>query len=555
MRKIVPSAITSLLIALSGWPCFGADAVTGSSGMVVTAHPVASQLGLEILQAGGNAVDAAVGAAVVLGVVEPHASGFGGGGSMLIYLREQDSLTYINYYARAPRLVPTDFDSDTEAHTGQAVLIPGTVAGLYHALSNYGTIPWKDLLPLAARKLESGFEVDETLFQLVLDVYDVLLEKPRTSAVFLNDGFPYEVGENIINKPILRTLEQLARGGPEVFYRGEIADSIVAVVARNGGGLRKSDLEVYQVLELSPIKGTYRGYDIITASPPQSGAALIEVLNILEFKNLSAMESYAENLAAFHFIAEAMKRGYADKLKYLSDPAFREVPVEVLTSKRFAKSRYKTIKRRKAVPRIPKKTPAGDVSRYVDKVKDKDGSTTHVSVVDAAGNAVSLTQTNNRFWGSGITVGGFLLNNGMTGFSRSNPSNTIQSGRQPRSAITPTMLFKDGQLFMVVGSPGAGRITSTLVEVICNVIDFGMEADEANRAPRFHSRKWLDTLPVEDRFSQDMLDKLRVMGHPIEVLGEMDLYFGGVQLILVDLGNGNLIGSSDPRRSGVARGY
>lgn len=523
--------------------------------MVVTAHPVASEFALEILKAGGNAVDAAVGAAAVLCMVEPHASGFGGGGGMLIYLQEEDSLTYINYYARAPRLVFTDFDSETEARTGQAVLVPGTVAGLSHALTGYGTFSWRDLLTLASRKLEAGFEVDATLFQLVLDSYDIISTKPKTSEIYLKDGFPYEEGETIRNERILRTLEQLARGGPEVLYSGEIADSIAAAVARHGGGLRKSDLQAYKALELSPVAGTYRGYRIVTAPPPQSGVALIEILNILEFRNLSAMGGYAQNTATFHFMAEAMKRGYADRLKYLSDPAFREVPVEVLTSKRFAKSRYKTIKRRKAVPRIPKKTPAGDVSRYVDKVKDKDGSTTHISVVDAAGNAVSMTQTNNRFWGSGISVGGFILNNGMTGFSLTNPANTIRSGRQPRSTITPTMLFRDGKLVMVVGSPGGWRIISTVAEVICNIIDFGMDPDEANRAPRFASRKWADTLPVEDRFPDEMLESLKAMGHPIEVLGEMDLFFGGVHLILVDHETGLLIGSSDLRRSGVAKGY
>ena len=175
-------------------------------------------------------------------------------------------------------------------------------------------------------------------------------------------------------------------------------------------------------------------------------------------------------------------------------------------------------------------------------------------MVVAAGNAVSLTQTNNRFWGSGICVGGFILNNDMGNFSQ-NPANIVRSGRQPRSTTVPAILLKDGKLALVIGSPGGGRIISTMVEVICNIIDFGMDPDEANRAPRFHSRKWLDTLPVEDRFSQDMLDKLRVMGHPIEVLGEMDLFFGGVQLIVVDTDSGLLIGSSDPRRSGVARGY
>jgi len=555
MRKYVLSVFIVLHIGLSGWPCFGAEPVTGESGMIVAAHPVASEFGLEILQAGGNAVDAAVGAAVVLGVVEPHASGFGGQGAMLIYLHEEDSLTFINYRGRAPRLVPTDFDFDLEERTGQAVLVPGTVSGLHHALSNYGTLTWRDLLTLAIKKVENGFEACATMFKLALDNYEVLSARPQISDIFLHDGFPYEEGEVIQNERILETLEKLAQGGPDVFYHGEIADSIVAAVARNGGGLRKSDLAAYQVLELSPVKGTYRGYDIVSGPPPLSGIVLIEILNILEFKNLSAMGCYSENLATFHFMAEAIKRAYADRIRYLGDPAFVKVPVEALISKGFARSRYKTIKKKRAVPTEPRNTPAGDISRYQPNVKDKDGSTTHISVVDAAGNAVSLTQTNNRFWGSGICVGGFILNNGMTGFSRKDPVNTIRSGRQPRSTTVPTMLFKDGELTMVIGSPGGWRIISTVAEVICNIIDFGMDPDEANRTPRFASSKGKDTLPVEDGYSPDLLEKLRAMGHPIEVLGETDLFFGGVQLIVVDTDSGLLIGSSDPRRSGVAKGY
>ncbi|MEE9464812.1 MAG: gamma-glutamyltransferase [Candidatus Neomarinimicrobiota bacterium] len=524
--------------------------------MIVTAHPIASEFGLEIMQAGGNAVDAAVGAAVMLGVVEPYASGFGGGGALLIYLHEEDSLAFINYRARAPRLVPTDFDFDLEEHTGQAVLVPGTVAGLYHALSNYGTLTWQDLLTRAIKKVESGFDVSATMFKLTLDNYEVISARPQISEIFLNDGLPYEVGDVIQNERMLVTLEKLAQGGPDVFYNGEIADSIVAAVSRNGGGMRKSDLAAYQVLDLSPVKGTYRGYDIVSAPPPLAGVVLIEILNILEFKNLSAMGSYSENLATFHFMAEASKRGYADRMEYLGDPTFIPVPVEALISKDFARSRYKTIKKKKVIPSKPKLTPAGDASRYQpNNVEDKDGSTTHISVVDAAGNAVSLTQTNHRFWGSGICVGGFILNNAMTGFARKDPVNTVRSGRLPRSTTVPSMLFKDGELSMVIGSPGGWRIISSVAEVICNIIDFGMDPDEANRAPRFASRKWYDTLPVEDSFDPEMLDKLRAMGHPIEVLGEMDLFFGGVQLIVVDPASGLLIGSSDPRRSGVAKGY
>jgi gamma-glutamyltranspeptidase / glutathione hydrolase len=536
-----------------------AEEVTSKNGMVVTAHPIASKFGLEILKSGGNAVDAAVGTALIIGVVEPHASGLGGGGGMLIYLHDLDSLTYINYYARAPRLVPTNFVSDKEGKTAPAVLIPGTVAGLHYALQKYGTISWSDLLAKVIQQAKLGFQIDDVFYKIILDSYEFLLKYSQTKSIFLFDELPPEVGQRIINERIITTLEKLAKSGPDVFYQGEIADSIEAAMIRLGGGLRKSDLKIYSPIELKPVQGTYRGQTIYSAPPPQSGLTIIEILNILELKNLTQMGDFNNNLSTFHFMAEAMKRGFADRLRYLSDPKFFEVPKSVLLSKSFARSRFNTIDMQQASPKKPKKTPAGDVKPFLyqsdaDPV-NKDGSTTHISIVDANGNAVSLTQTLNHFWGSGISVCGFLLNNGMSAFSQTNPANNIQSTRQPRSTISPSMLFKNKDLSMVIGSPGSGRIISTTVEVICNIIDFNKGASEANEAPRFLSRKWLDTLPVEDRFPSAMIDSLKSMGHNIEVMEKMDLYFGGVQLIVVDKKQKLLIGSSDLRRSGIALGY
>jgi len=262
----------------------------------------------------------------------------------------------------------------------------------------------------------------------------------------------------------------------------------------------------------------------------------------------------------FHLMAEAMKRSYADRSQYLGDPGYVNVPVDILISRSFAQSRFQTIDMQKVDPHYPRKIPAGDIAPFLDRSdfppNKGDGSTTHISVVDAAGNAVSLTQTLNYFWGTGIGVGGFLLNNGRTSFSGDEEQiNQIAEGRQPRTTISPSILFKDGKLAIVIGTPGAGRIISTLVEVICNLIDFGKGAEEANLAPRFYSRNTLEKIPIEDRFSEDLLNQLQSMGHAVEKMGEMDIYFGGVQLILFDAENKIWIGSSDPRRPGAALGY
>ncbi len=563
MKKPRTKVSTLILTLLFTFACtFSSSLATevkSKNGMVVSAHPIASKFGVEILKSGGNAIDAAVGAALIIGVVEPHASGLGGGGGMLIYLHDLDSLTYINYYARAPKLVTTNFNSPEESKTATAVLVPGTVAGLHQALQKYGTISWQELLTKVIEQVKNGFLVDDKFYKILLDSYDSILRYSQTKSIYLIDELPPEIGQKIINNRIITTLEKLANEGPDIFYHGEIADSIEATMTRFGGGLRKSDLAEYQPVELSPVQGRYRGHTIYSAPSPQSGITVIEILNILELKNLHQMGDFNSSVTTFHFMAEAMKRAYADRMQYICDPLFFDVPSNALLSKEFAKSRFNTIDMLQALPKNPKETLAGDIKPFLlkqdDEAIDKDGSTTHISVVDAQGNAVSLTQTLNSFWGSGISICGFILNNAMTVFSTKNSVNNIESGKQPRTTIAPTMMFTDEKLNLVIGSPGGSRIISTIVEVICNIIDFKKSANQANEAPRFCSRKWADKLPVEDRFPPTLLDSIKSKGHNIEVMDKMDLFFGGVQLILVDKKRNFLIGSSDPRRSGIAVGY
>ncbi|MFZ5515647.1 MAG: gamma-glutamyltransferase [Candidatus Zhuqueibacterota bacterium] len=559
MKKNLSVLIAILFLALlSHGELFCSD-TSGTSGMVVTAHPLASELGLEVLKSGGNAVDAAVASALVIGAVEPHASGLGGGGAMLVYLSEQDTLTYINYYACAPEKVADGFDARHESSSARSVLVPGTVAGLHYALSKYGAIPWNELVLLVIEKIRDGIVVDGAFHQIILDSYDKLLLDPRTRTTYLVNDFPPEPGHRLRNAPLVATLQKLASEGPDVFYRGEIADSIEAVMIRTGGGLRAADLENYQVREVPPLHGTYRGYDIFSSPPPHSGITVLETLNILEFTDLRQSGDFVTSPASFHVMAEAMKLASVDRLHYLGDPKFDPSYDDILISKSFARARFETIDMAKAHPVHPESMPAGDISRFLKTSApapyDKEGSTTHISIVDARGNAVSLTQTLNHFWGSGISVCGFLLNNGMTTFFEGDSLNRAQPGKQPRTTIAPSILFRDDKLAIVLGTPGAGRILSTLVEVICNLIDFDKDPHLANAAPRFYCQKSGTAIAVESRFDEALLQHLKAMGHSIEQYGEMDLFFGGVQLIMIDSNTGTFTGSSDPRRPGVALGY
>lgn len=523
-----------------------------TDGMVVAAHPVAADLGFDILDLGGNAVDAAVGTALALSVVEPHASGLGGGGGMLIYLQQKDKLTYINYYPQTGAVLPDSFRSSTDAHSAKAILVPGTVAGLSMALDKYGTMTWGEILELCVVKLQKGYVIDNHFNEVILDAYETLLEYPETGEIFLNEMLPYEVGDTLFNEPAIRTLKLLAEHGPEVFYHGEIADSIQAVAARYGGTISKLDLAAYEAIEMTPLYGEYRDKIIVTAAPPQSGSTILEILNILELEDLASMGRYEDNDSSFHIISEAVKLGYSDRRQYLGDPRFTDIPVKTLVSDNYAEKRHALISMEGITNTDTTDTPHGIITdERVDPPDDRHGSTTHLSIIDKDGNAVSLTQTISYFWGSGITVGGFLLNNGMTSFSRGEGVNSIQAHKQPRSTISPTMIFLEDDLYVVIGTPGGGRIPGTMVQVLTNILDYGYEPAAANMAPRFYSRDNNPQLRVESRFDQELLDSLVKRGHMVETMGEVDSYFGGVHLIVIDPETRKVTGSADPRRSGI----
>ena len=541
------------------------EIISGNNGMVATAHPLASNAALEILKMGGNAVDAAVAAAFTIGVVEPDGSGLGGGGGILIYLSKEKKPVYINYYqSTSSQIDKLDFNNKTESKTVKAILVPGTVAGLTTALENYGTLPLSTVIAPAIKHAEEGFAVDATLAGIILDNVEVLQKYPPTSSAYLPDGFPIMEGDVLTQKDLAKTLKIISEKGKEGFYSGEVTEEMANGIIAEGGILTIDDFKNYEAVVTDPTVGSYRGYKIISAHEPQSGASIVEALNILENEDLAVLGHYTQNSETLNLIAETFRRVYADRSAFIEDPRFGYVPIDGLTSKEYANSRFEDIKNEQSRPKDYRKTKPGNPLNFIEqldslketeKLIEQDGHTTHLSVIDKEGNVVSLTQTLGTFFGSGFTAAGVLMNNALMNFSFSSKVNDVEPNKRPRSSIAPTIILKDDKPFIAIGSPGASRIISTVVQMVVNLIDFKMTAEEANFAPRFFCQKFDDYLYVESRIPAKIIDELKQMGHNVQVLGDYDLFFGGAQLITVDPATGTYYGSADPRRGGSAIGY
>jgi len=556
--------LTSSIVLVSsvGLADQGQSAV-GRNAMVATAHPLAAEAALDVLREGGNAVDAAVTAGFVIGVVEPDGSGLGGGGGMVIHLQGEGGSHYVNYYVQASeRISELEFSRPADNRSAKAILVPGTVAGLTLALEHFGTLPLARVVEPAIQLAEGGFAVDQTLAMIILDNVPLLQKYESTSSLYLPDGFPLAEGDTLRQPDLARTLRAIAARGRKGFYEGAVAQAIVNGAVAHGGVLTLQDMEGYEAQLVEPLIGSYRGYEILSAAIPQSGASIIEGLNILENTDLAATGHFATSGQGFHLVAEMMRRVYADRTAFLGDPRFSPIPVHGLTSKEYAAGRFREIDPDRTKPPEYRKTPVGNPLLYEEEAvvpaeapEGGDGHTTHLTVVDGAGNAVSLTQTLGTFFGSGLTVEGVLLNCGMTNFSTRYEVNMPAGGKQPRSSIAPTIILKDGTVFATVGSPGATRIVAVVLELIVNLVDFSMSAVEANDAPRFLCQKNDDVLSLEGRVSAEAQEDLRRRGHTLQVYGDYDLFFGGAQIIVVDQVTGTLYGSADPRRGGVAAGY
>lgn len=554
-RSIVIFISTAFFLASCYLPghAQAADDAVAFHAMVASAHPIASAVGIEILQQGGNAVDAAIAVAFALSIAEPNASGIGGGGFMIIKMADQREPVMIDYREMAPgKATPglfyqndSSFHQLTQEGVVTAIGVPGLVAGADLALKNYGTLSLRTVLQPAIRLARYGVPVSQKLTAIIAENYEKIMKFPATASIYLSNDMPLEPGTILRNEDLARSLELLAEHGPDMFYRGEIAERIVSAVKDQGGILELQDFNAYQAKQRKPVIGTYRGYQIISASPVTGGGThLIELLNIMEGFKLKKM---GHNAAEYiHLLAEAMKMVYADKAINTGDPDFCFVPVEKFIAKKYARQLRK---------KINKTTARFD---YIPPncILLESNSTSHLSVIDEHGNMVALTQSINNFFGSGLVVPGtgILLNDHLSDFDdRPGRPNSIAPYKRPTSSIAPTIILKKNKPFMTLGTPGGTRIISALAQIIMNVIDFGMSMDEAIEAPRVHC--FNNVLHVEGRIPMETIERLRSMGHTVKIHPDFDNYFGGAQGILVELKTKLLYGGADSRRDGVAIGF
>jgi gamma-glutamyltranspeptidase/glutathione hydrolase len=422
------------------------------------------------------------------------------------------------------------------------VAVPGTVAGLCAALEKYGTLKLGRVLAPSIKLAENGFAIGPTLAGLIVDNFESLAKHEDMSRIFCPEGLPLEAGGILRNPNLAGTLRRIADGGAEEFYRGALAGRIAAAFAAGGGFITRADLAAYKAVEREPVRGGYRGYDLISAPPPVGGLGVVEIMHILE--NFDLANDAPDSTRRVHIMAEAMKLGAADWRAFVGDPGFVRVPVAGLLSKPYAKARAARI----SPDRISDKIAAGDPS------KTESPSTTSLSVVDAEGNMVALTQTISDFFGAKVLVGdtGILPNNEMRNFSESGP-NAMAPGKRMRTTISPTIVVREGRAFATLGTPGAARILTTMTLLLSNLIDYGMGIQKAIEFPRFYPAD--RELSIEPRFPNATMTALAAMGYKLIQRDEYDLFFGGAQGIIVDPRTGRRLGGADPRRDGAVLGY
>jgi len=568
--------------------CFGGSALASTDpmraqhGIVVSAHELASRVGVEIMQMGGNAVDAAVATGFALAVVHPPAGNLGGGGFMLVRMASGE-VHFLDYRETAPAAAKADMYLDAQGNVIEnasmigykAIAVPGSVAGMVYAEQKYGKLTLKQVMAPAIRLAKEGYALT---WGEAHDFHDQhLSEFAESRRIFQRDGHYYQPGEIFRQPELARTLERIA-AKPDDFYHGALARELAAAMQKGGGLVTVEDLAHYAVKEREPVRGTYRGYEIISAPPPSSGGTvLIESLNILEGYDLAALGD--RSAQSIHLVTEAFRRAFFDRAEFMGDPDFAKIPVAQLVDKKYGAAWRDSIEADHASASKELKRPAifSELEQYAaahpqPRSHHEGSHTTHYSVVDAEGNAVAVTTTINDWFGSRVTAEGlgFLLNDEMDDFSAKpgvpnsdgliqGEANAIGPGKRPLSSMTPTIVVHDGKTLLVLGSPGSSKIITTVANVVMGVIDYGMNIQEAVNAPRFHNQWLPDVLNVEKWFSPDTVRALKAMGYDVQIgLHEGDYvfpYWGDAECIAVDPKSGQRLGASDGRNNGKAVGY
>jgi gamma-glutamyltranspeptidase/glutathione hydrolase len=535
--------------------------VRARHGMVVAMESIAADVGVDVLKKGGNAVDAAVAVGFALSATHPYAGNLGGGGYMLIRLADGRT-TFIDFREKAPEKASHDMYLDAEGNLTRDSIegwrssgVPGTVRGFELAQSRYGRLKWQEDIAPAIELASKGFTVSYALAEMLKGA-DGLAKNDESRRIFQKGGAFYDPGDVLVQPDLAQTLTRISKGGGSEFYEGETAKILAAQMEKNSGLITLSDLKHYAAVERTPLTGAYRDYTIITAPPSSSGGiVLLQMLGMLDGTGYE--KTGFGSAATIHFVAEAMRRAYADRNTYVGDPDFMKVPIAGLLDPAYLAKRRESIDPERATPsaNVAPGHPAG--SEHTE--------TTHYSVVDSEGNAVAVTYTLNGGFGNGITVPGlgFLLNNEMDDFA-SKPgqpngfglvqgeANSIAPGRRPVSSMVPTIILRDGKLFMTAGAPGGSRIPTAVLQVILNVLDFGMNVQDAVDAPRFH-HQWLpDRLSLEPGISPDTAALLKARGYDVDYLPGAVL----AQVAAIVSDAGWLQGASDGRSAmGKASGY
>ncbi|MFB5664047.1 gamma-glutamyltransferase [Alteribacillus sp. HJP-4] len=542
------------------------ETAEGTDGMVSTSHPLATEVGAEILKKGGNAVDASVAVQFALNVVEPYMSGIGGGGFMMVYDANTEDISIINSRERAPEGAESDMFLDENGNiipfsvrstSGDAVGVPGTLKGLEEALDKWGTRPIQLLITPAVKLAERGFEVDRQLAQAI-EENEEKLSKSATADVFLPDGKPLEEGTLLKQKDLAQTLKLIRSHGSDVLYDGKIGEALAETVQDFEGSMTKQDLQNYDVTVDDAVYGDYKGYEIASMPPPSSGGLfLLQMIKILEDFDISQYDS--RSVEKYHLLSEVMRLAYADRAAFAGDTEFVDVPMEGLLHPDYIQKRKDLL----SVDELNKNVGAGDPWEYEDAEQTKEiveqevdkeiGETTHFTVADKWGNVVSYTTTIEQVFGTGIMVPeyGFMLNNELTDFdARPGGANEVQPNKRPLSSMTPTIVLEDGKPVLTLGSPGGPTIIASVLQTFLNIIEYDMDLKEAIEEPRIYNThtsltRWEEGVPEEIR------EDLAEMGHRYENSPQS---IGNVQSILIDHENGTYHGAADSRRDGAAMG-